>query len=144
MKLLVWDCKFVRFKDKRPSSRPTGIKQILKGKSEGEFANTLLVFVCIEADDDKLLIQDAVDEIHKILDMLKYKRDITIVPFAHLSSSIAFPPKAIFLINELEEQLKTLNVNVNTVSFGYHKDFELHFIGRGHPCSVAYRELKHK
>lgn len=143
MKLLVWDCKFVRFKDRRPSSRPKGIKQVLKAKREGEFNNTLLVFVCVETDDDMSLIHDAIDEICKILEMFKYKRNITIVPFVHLSSTIAPPPKAMSLINELEEQIKKLNVNVNTVSFGYHKDFELHFVGRGHPCSVAYRELKH-
>jgi threonyl-tRNA synthetase len=142
MKLLLWDCKFVRFKDIKPSSRPEGIKQFSKEKTEGEFSNTLLAFVCIERDDTELTIQKAVKEILKMLDMLRSPRDVTVVPFAHLSSNIASPLKSVSLIEELIKYLERFDLNVHRVSFGYHKEFELHFQARGHPGSVAFREIK--
>jgi threonyl-tRNA synthetase len=141
MKLLLWDCKFLRFKDKRPSSRPEGIKHFLKTRSEGQFENVLSVFVCVEENDNKLHVQKGVEEILKILNMLKSKRTVIIIPFVHLSSHIASPQIALSLINELASQLRMHALNVDMISFGYHKDFELHFIGRGHPGSVAFRDL---
>lgn len=141
MKLL-WDRKFVRFKDKRPSSRPKRIKNFLGVKSHGQFSNTLLAFVCIESNDNESHIQRAIKEICKVLDMFGRQRSVIIVPFVHLSSNIAPPHKTVSLLRELINRLKNLNVTVNIVSFGYHKEFELHFVGRGHPSSVAFRELE--
>lgn len=142
MKLLLWDCKFIRFKDVRASTRPRCIKQLLKTKSSGQFKDTLAVFICIEDDDKEAYCENAAKEIRKLLDMLNSPRDITIIPFAHLSSNIASPHKAISLIHKLANQLKASNLNVNIISFGYHKEFELHFLARGHPGSVAFREIK--
>jgi threonyl-tRNA synthetase len=110
-------------------------------KSQGEFNNVLAVFTCVEQDDEMKQVDEAAEEVCKTLRSIGSCRNVVIVPFVHLSGRIARPEKAIALLRALYSQLKSVGLEVDSVSFGYHKTFELHFRGYGHPLAVAYRSF---
>jgi hypothetical protein len=139
--MILWHVEFLGFKDKRISSRPSGIQKTLKPKSEGEFKNALAVFACVESRDTTKEVGDAVQEIYKMVRLIKSPESVVVVPFAHLSEMIAPPKKAFEILQSLCSELEVLGLKVCSVSFGYHKTFELHFRGYGHPLAVAYRSF---
>jgi threonyl-tRNA synthetase len=118
-----------------------GIRKTLKARSKGEFRNALAVFSCIEKDDSAKDVTDAKEEICKTMHSIKSTRKIVLVPFVHLSENIAPPEKAIMLLGKLHSQLESAGFDTYSVSFGYHKTFELHFKGHGHPLAVAFRSF---
>ena len=123
------------------STRPVGIRETLKAKSKDEFRRALAVFSCVEKDDTVKEVTNAKEEVYKTMHSIKSTRKIVIVPFVHLSENIAPPEKAIRLLEELQSQLQSAKFDVHSISFGYHKTFELHFKGHGHPMAVAYRSF---
>ena len=129
------------FGDKRVSNRPVGIRETLKARSRGEFRNALAVFSCIERDDTENEVTDADGEVCRIMQSLGSARKIVIVPFVHLSDNIAPPEKAVFILDALQSRLRFRGFDVSSISFGYHKTFELHFKAYGHPLAVAYRSF---
>jgi len=133
--------EFLKFGDMRKSTRPAGIRKVLKARSKGEFRNALAVFSCIEKDDSVTDVTDAKEEICKTMHSIRSAKRIVIVPFVHLSENIALAEKAIMLLGELHSQLQSAGFVTYSVSFGYHKTFELHFKGYGHPLAVAYRSF---
>lgn len=101
----------------------------------------LAVFTCVERDDDLREVEEAAEEIHNMIQVVKSTRRVVIVPFVHLSESIAPPEKAIMILHQLDSKLRSLNLNVDTISFGYHKGFEFHYRSYGHPTAVAFRSF---
>ena len=142
--MILWHLDFLRYKDERVSTRPFGIREVLLKKNKGSFENALMVLTCVERDDDSKEIKEAVEEIRKTIQAIKSTRKIVIVPFVHLSESIADPKKAIMVLQTLRSELISFNLDVDTISFGYHKGFELHFRGYGHPLAVAFRSFPRK
>jgi len=72
------------------------------------------------------------------------KKNLIIVPFAHLSHFLADSGKAISILNLVNEKLENLHINVERSSFGYHKSLECilsDFTIYGHRGSVAYRQI---
>lgn len=141
MRFILWHVEFLNFRDRRLSTRPFGIRKILKARSKGEFRNALAVFSCMEKEDTTNEIADAREEVCKLIRSIKTTRKIVIVPFVHLSENVASPEAAMMLLEELRSQLQSAGFDVYMVSFGYHKTFELHFKGHGHPLAVAYRSF---
>ncbi len=142
--MILWHLDFLRYKDERVSTRPFGIREVLSKKNKGSFENALMVLTCVERDDDSKEIKEAVEEIRKTIQTIKSTRKIVIVPFVHLSESIADPKKAIMVLQIVRSELISFNLDVDTISFGYHKGFELHFRGYGHPLAVAFRSFPRK
>lgn len=110
-------------------------------KSDSVFNNVLLAFTCIEADDSNEYIPIAIKEIMSVIDLVKSRRSVVLVPFAHLSSKLAGPEPALNMIYDIAKKLQENDLEVNVTSFGYHKDFEIHYEGYGHPGSVAFRSI---
>ena len=141
MKLLLWHCEFIEYKDKKRSTRPQELRAVRQSKTSARFSNVVAVFTCIESGDNQTHVNIAVKEILQNLKMIGLERDIVIVPFVHLSSKIARPKDAIRVINELIKSLREARMTVHESSFGYHKDFELCFKSYGHPGSVCFRSI---
>jgi threonyl-tRNA synthetase len=144
LKLLLWHCELVAYKDKRLSTRPEKLRGLPRKKSAAQFKNVIAVFTCIESGDNHNHANSAVKEILSYAEMLGGKKEIVVIPFVHLSSKIAEPDVAIQIIAEIIRSLKLAGLSVHEASFGFHKDFELHFRGHGHPGSVSFRSIPKK
>ncbi|MEM4717813.1 MAG: threonine--tRNA ligase, partial [Desulfurococcaceae archaeon] len=69
--------------------------------------------------------------------------EVLIYPYAHLSSNIAPPSKAIEILNELYEKTSTsLKIPVHKAPFGWYKSFKLECYG--HPLSELSRTITRK
>lgn len=143
MKVIEWHCEFLRFQDRRVSTRPSGIRGELNPRISGSYSNILALFVCVEKGDSIKEVKELVGDIQRRIDTVQIPRKLVIVPFVHLSSSIASPKEAKGVLGSLHTELRALGVEVDAVSFGYHKEFELNFKAYGHPMAVAFRSFPH-
>ena len=141
MKLLLWHCSELSYEDRIPSDRPRGIRAVQSDSENGRFTDVLLVFACIEDIDTDHEVDEATDSIISMLDMLGCRREVVVVPFAHLSRALAEPHKAVGLVIDLRQRLDSYGVATSVASFGYHKEFSLCYRARGHPGSVAFRSF---
>ena len=141
MKLIIWHCDRLESADRTQSTRPPEIKQVISDKQKVAFTNIVAVFACVEEGDTKSETAEAVKSVISILEMLNCKREVVIIPFAHLSANLASPKTAIELLKALQQLLKEASIETHMISFGYHKDFELHFRSSGHPGSVSFRHF---
>jgi len=84
----------------------------LKGEEKKNFENVLVLFVTIESQDNESTVIQALSEIENLVLQIK-PSELLIYPYAHLSSDLAPPSKAIELLNRLyEEASKKLNIPV--------------------------------
>lgn len=141
MKLLLWHCRELNYRDTVASDRPQGIAEVQSEKKSGHFVDVLAVFVCIEDIDTEHEIVEATDSIVSTLHILGSRKEVVIVPFAHLSKSLAKPQKAVLFVARLKERLENYGIVTSVTSFGYHKEFSLHYRAFGHPGSVAFRSF---
>jgi len=112
----------------------------LKGEEKKNFENVLVLFVTIESQDDESTVIQALSEIENLVLQIK-PSELLIYPYAHLSSDLAPPSKAIELLNRLyEEASKKLNIPVYKAPFGWYKSFKLECYG--HPLSELSRTIK--
>ncbi|RUM48019.1 MAG: threonine--tRNA ligase [Hyperthermus sp.] len=110
---------------------------------EGRASNALVVFTTVEKDD-----ANNVDNVTSIAaaDIAsvasKVGADtIVIYPYAHLSSDLAPPHKAVEALQLLEEKIKEKGVGeVIRAPFGWYKEFYLHCYG--HPLSELSRSYQ--
>jgi len=109
---------------------------------EGTFENSLVVFLSIEADDTVDLVEEASSEILNISNQVK-PSIIVLYPYAHLSSQLALPHKAIEVLNALYKVLlKRSSIPVHKAPFGWYKSFKLECYG--HPLSELSRTITKK
>jgi len=112
----------------------------LKGEEKKNFENVLVLFVTIESQDNESTVIQALSEIENLVLQIK-PSELLIYPYAHLSSDLAPPSKAIELLNRLyEEASKKLNIPVYKAPFGWYKSFKLECYG--HPLSELSRTIK--
>jgi threonyl-tRNA synthetase len=113
-----------------------------QANSEGVFENTLVVFVTVEAEDSADIVEDASSEIISVSRQVK-PSSIVLYPYAHLSSQLAPPHKAIEVLNALYSTLKQKSeVQVYKAPFGWYKSFKLECYG--HPLSELSRTIVKK
>jgi threonyl-tRNA synthetase len=141
MKLLIWHCSKLASRDVRRSSRPRGISESVDAPRSESFVDVLAAFACVESGDDEQSVEAAAREIAK-LGRQVHCRDVVIVPFAHLSRDLMTDSRrAAGMLERIAGELKRDGWQTAVNSFGYHKEFELHFVAKGHPGAVAYREV---
>lgn len=141
MKLLMWHCSTLRSTDIRRSSRPRSIRNLLSKPTTVAFSDVLVAFVCVEEHDDEETVERAAGEVLRQGKQIG-RRDLVIVPFAHLSNRLMTESlEAQSLIAALGARLESAGLTVTTNSFGYHKEFELHYKAKGYPGSVAFRSV---
>lgn len=106
-------------------------------------ANELLVvFVSMEKQDEDVLesvAQKAANEIASLADKVK-TQTVMLYPYAHLSSELAHPSKAVGGLVILAEALEEKGLVVHRSPFGWYKSFEISC--KGHPLSELSREIR--
>lgn len=135
MKALLLHCDYLRFR---------ALKKALKSASElsaeqkqGEMKETLGVFIAVEREDSKKDALKLVEDIKTHCKSIKVS-NITVYPYAHLSSNLSSPEKAVELLDFLAKEFGK-NFKVMRAPFGYYKEFELKV--KGHPLSELSREI---
>jgi threonyl-tRNA synthetase len=142
MRLLMWHCRSLRSRDVKRSDRPQGIAAVASDPVTQTFSDVLAVFTCIESKDSEETVARAADEVRLIADDVGCQ-DIVIVPFAHLSSDVMVddPARAKALVDEVGDAIAQLGFHMTMTSFGFHKEFELHFVAKEHELAVTFRNV---
>ena len=135
MKLLILDCR--TFEYKLDHKTPVG-EEIMPEMAQNKYSNPLVIFTAIEDRDEDSEITKVAKDIRKIA--RANKSEVVIVnPFAHLSSNLAKPEKAVELLIKLTDRLKECPDFKTTRSvFGWYKQFTVDV--KGHSNSQIYRE----
>ncbi len=137
MKILLLHADYLKFR---------AIKKALKnskkaGKKEEKVKECLVVFTAVEKRDEKDTensVKRLVSEIEDVSGKVKTK-NIILYPYAHLSSNLASPDKAVIILNKTEKTLKKKKYTVTKAPFGWYKSFEIKV--KGHPLSELSREF---
>ena len=111
----------------------------LKCCGKKSFENVLVVFTTVESGDDEETVRDTVVELKNLLTQVK-PLEVLIYPYAHLSTDLAPPSRALELLTKLhEEASRSLDVPVYKAPFGWYKSFKLECYG--HPLSELSRSI---
>ena len=119
------------------------IKKAIKSAEDVKIEETkvnecLVVLTAVEKKDENLVKESAerlAEETSKIAEQVKAK-NIVLYPYAHLSSDLCHPEKAIEIMKEAEKILKK-DYKVVRAPFGWYKSFSLNC--KGHPLSELSR-----
>ena len=141
MRLLLWHCAELSYVDRQASSRPTGIGELVQPPQSGHWRDVLAVFVCVEAGDSAWHARASLQYILEALRRIG-RREVVLVPFAHLSPDTAAPEEALPAIESLAALCRSERIETSLASFGYNKGFSLSYEAKGHPGSVGYREVR--
>ncbi|HIQ10237.1 MAG TPA: threonine--tRNA ligase, partial [Euryarchaeota archaeon] len=107
-------------------------------KEKKRIENALVVLTSVEKGDESV-VGEAVEEIEDVAVKVGEKR-IVIYPWAHLSSDLEKPEKALKILEEMEEALRNKGYEVYRAPFGWYKRFSISV--KGHPLSELSREVK--
>lgn len=135
MKILAIHADFVEFEAKKKALREA--EDVPKGKRKVK--ECLVVFTAVEKRDEKdieAVVKKYVKEIKDIAKQVKAER-IVLYPYAHLSSHLSSPAKAMQVLEGAEKELK--GFEVVRAPFGWYKSFDISC--KGHPLSELSREF---
>lgn len=137
MRLLQLHSEYVEY---TPISEEIGDAEKIKVETK-KMHNLVVVFICIEKNDNKKIVDKALNEIKIYLEQIKVNK-LLIYPYAHLSSDLSSPKKAFELIRELEEGAKKVIDNVQRAPFGWTKSFNISV--KGHPLAENFKIITDK
>ncbi len=121
------------------------IPDIDSSRVEASAENALVVFTTIEDVDieDENYLSKIIEDILQVFYKVNAK-NLVIYPYAHLSSRLAKPSKAIKIYEKICDIAKKIaesrNIKVITAPFGYYKSFEIRCYG--HPLSELSRSYE--
>ncbi len=133
MRLLQLHSDFVEY---QPIAKEIREAEENVSRSKVRFEDLVVTLVSIENGDDENLAVIAVNEIERYLATVKSK-SLLIYPYAHLTSDLALPERALELIMSIEKFAKERFVDVNRAPFGWTKAFEIKV--KGHPLAENYK-----
>ncbi len=139
MKILTIHSDFLKFQIKKKALKDAEQAD----KKEIQINECLVVFTAVEKQDEinqEQATQQLLSEVKKIADQVKTKR-IVLYPYAHLSSNLASPGKAVKILKQAEKLLSK-DFKVTRAPFGYYKSFTISC--KGHPLSELSREFSPK
>tara|TARA_Y100000034_G_scaffold127216_1_gene179686 strand:+ start:1055 stop:2746 length:1692 start_codon:yes stop_codon:yes gene_type:complete len=137
MKILSLHSDYIKFQAKKKAikdAEETSDKEI-------EVKECLVILTAVEKGDEKNIKEISkklVKEIKEIAKQVKAEH-IVLYPYAHLSSNLASPKKALEVL-KTTEKLLSKDFKATRAPFGYYKTFETKV--KGHPLSELSRELK--
>jgi len=137
MRLLQLHSEYVEY---TPISEEIGDAEKIKVETK-KLHNLVVVFICIEKNDNKKIVDKALKEIKIYLEQIKVNK-LLIYPYAHLSSDLSTPKKAFELIRELEERAKNVIDDVQRAPFGWTKSFNISV--KGHPLAENFKIITDK
>jgi threonyl-tRNA synthetase len=133
MRLLQLHSDFVEY---QPIAKEIREAEENVSSSKVRFEDIVVTLVAIENGDDENLARIAVNEIEKYLATVKSKR-LLIYPYAHLTSDLALPERALEVIMSIEKFARERFVDVHRAPFGWTKAFEIKV--KGHPLAENYK-----
>ena len=133
MRLLQLHSDFVEY---QPIAKEIREAEENVSSSKVRFEDLVVSLVAIENGDDENLAKIAVNEIERFLATVKSKR-LLIYPYAHLTSDLALPERALEVILSIEKFAKERFVDVHRAPFGWTKAFEIKV--KGHPLAENYK-----
>ncbi len=107
-------------------------------KEEKRLEEIVVLFTAVEEDDNEAVALKAIDEVQAFLQKLKVNR-ILIYPYAHLSSNLAKPAKALEVIKRMEANAKEKGLETYRAPFGWNKQFTISI--KGHPLAEQSRTI---
>ncbi len=134
MKILFIHADFIEYEAKEKAIESAEEIQNKKDRME----EALVAFISVEEDDE--WHEKAVEEIKNVASMLNTK-NIMLYPYAHLSSNLASPEKAVEILKAIEEELGN-EYNVKRAPFGWYKAFKISC--KGHPLAELSRQIECK
>src|SRR5665648_65766 len=138
MQLLLIHSDFIEYSVKK---RTPVAEEISDARKTGRLEDALAVFIAVEKDDEidtPDSINQAIAEINKVAEQVK-ANNITIYPYAHLSSNLSSPKLAVKVLEAIENRLG--NHVVVRAPFGWYKTFTISC--KGHPLSELSRTIRH-
>ena len=141
MKTLFLHVDYIKFKPLKKALK--NIESLSDKEKKGStIKDALAILIAVEKSDvdvDKI-VKKLVENIKEIAESVKVK-NIVLYPYAHLSSDLASPNKAIEILKKAEEMLKKeKGFSIFKAPFGYYKEFEVKV--KGHPLAELSREIK--
>jgi threonyl-tRNA synthetase len=129
MRLLQLHSDFIEYE---PISKEIKDAEENVSKTIVRLEDLVVTLIAIEVNDDKDIVNNAVNEIKKYMDTVKSRR-LLIYPYAHLSSCLASPAIAAEIIKLVEQISKELLDEVYRAPFGWTKAFQIKV--KGHPLA---------
>ena len=105
-------------------------------KKNVRFDEIVVVFTCVESNDDAETARKAVDGVAEYLGKLGVNK-ILIYPYAHLSQNLAKPAQALVVLKEMETYTTEKGLEVHRAPFGWNKAFQIKV--KGHPLAEMSR-----
>ena len=141
MKTLFLHVDYIKFKPLKKALK--NVEPLSDKEKKGStIKDALAILTAVEKSDvdvDKI-VKKLVENIKEIAESVKVK-NIVLYPYAHLSSDLASPNKAIEILKKAEEMLKKeKGLSIFKAPFGYYKEFEVKV--KGHPLAELSREIK--
>jgi len=141
MKILSLHCDYIKFRPVQKALKQP--EQLSKEEEKGnEVRECLVILTSVEKSDEENesgIARELIENIKDIATQVKCKK-IVLYPYAHLSSELASPDKAIKILQDAENLLKKEKYDVVRAPFGYYKEFELKC--KGHPLAELSRNIK--
>ncbi len=98
--------------------------------------NALVALTSIEKGDSEEDVASAVKDLSAFMEK-QHIRLLVLYPFAHLSSNLEAPERAMFLLNLMRKDLGDRGINVVSAPFGWNKKLNLDI--KGHPLAETSR-----
>ncbi len=136
MKIITLHSDFIKFEATKKAIKEP--EEAAKGQIEVK--DCLVVLTSVEKGDGgakEKIAEKLVHEIKDISSKVKTK-NIVLYPYAHLSSELASPEKALEILKDAEMKLRE-EFTVTRAPFGWYKSFELKC--KGHPLAELSRVI---
>lgn len=128
MRILQLHSNFIEYK---PVEKEATIVEKAEKKLK-RLEEIVVLFTSVEEEDNESVAENAIDEINNSLKKLKVNR-VLIYPYAHLSSNLAKPRKALGVLKVMEKYAKDSGLETYRTPFGWCKQFSLSI--KGHPLA---------
>jgi len=128
MRILQLHSNFIEYK---PIKKEIAAAEKTEKKAK-RFEEIVVLFTSIEKEDNDSVAKRAIDEVKASIEKLKANR-ILIYPYAHLSSNLAKPHKALAVLKAMEKYAKDSGLETYRTPFGWCKQFSLSI--KGHPLA---------
>lgn len=115
-------------------------EELTSDLNKDRMEEVLAVFTTVESIDERNpdIVEDAALQIADIAEKVNTDR-IMLYPYAHLSSDLSSPQKAVPILRGVEEALRERGYTVKRSPFGYYKAFTVRC--KGHPLSELSRSI---
>jgi len=98
--------------------------------------DALLLLVCVEKGDDSRIAEQVIDDAAQFMKDLRIDR-VVIYPYAHLSSELASPSKALEILKAMRRRAEEVGLKAHNAPFGWNK--RLVIAVKGHPLAEQLR-----